>query len=40
VIDDNYKPDFIVSEISTTQPDYGVNYPYLNVEVKRPAIIS
>lgn len=40
VIDDNYKPDFIVSEIDTTQPEYGVSYPYLNVEVKRAAIIS
>lgn len=40
VIDDNYKPDFIVSEIDTTLRNYGVSYPYLNVEVKRPAIIS
>lgn len=40
MINDNYKPDFIVSEISTRLPDYGVSYPYLNVEVKRPAIMS
>ncbi len=40
VIDDNYKPDFIVSEISTAPSDYGQIYPYLNVEVKKPAIIS
>lgn len=40
VIDDNYKPDFIVSEIDTTEPNYGVSYPYLNVEVKRPRVMS